>query len=173
MGATDTVMPAGGGGSVDFTFAHPHAAKTASRNAAFAAKFDKKLRSCDLRRKFINSYPPGMLVASLTKMLFVFLFRTRHVFRTAAGSSNRRVQGLTCYKNSRKAHVSKYWKEPSSQVPPGHNLRTKVRMRCPSVSLLGAAGFVIGAVGAVCGLLPRGRPGAGVLTATKSPSTLP
>jgi hypothetical protein len=130
VGVTDTVMLAGGGVSVDFTFAHPHTAKAASRNAAFAEKYDKKLRFCDVRRKFINSYPPGILIASLTEMLFVFLFkRTRQVFRTAAGSSNRRVQGLTFYKNRRKAHASKYWKEPSSQVPPGHNLRTKVRIR--------------------------------------------
>ena len=113
VGATDTVIP-GGGVSVDLTFAHPHAAKATSSNAALAPKFDKKLRFCAVRRKFINSYPPGHGDSCFTEMLFLFLFkRTRYVLRTAAGSSNRRVQGLTFYKDKRKAHMSKYRKKPS------------------------------------------------------------
>lgn len=174
-------MPAGAGVSVDFTFAHPQATKATSRNATLAPKCEKKLRFFAVRRKFINSYPPGMLVAASQKCVFIPLTRTQYVFRTAAGSSNRRAQGLTSHKNNWKAHSSKYWKEPSPQEPPVHNLRTKVRIRCPSVSPLGVAagnttgtaGFVIGAAGPTCELLPPGRSGAAAFTAIRSPSTLP
>src|SRR5450432_3912268 len=106
-------MP-GGGATVDFTFAHPHAVKATSRKAAIDEKFVQKLRFCGKWRKFMYFYLPGQADSYFSRMLFGYLSKdTRNAFRTAAGSSNSRLQGLTFPKNRRKLRSSKYWKEPS------------------------------------------------------------
>lgn len=57
----------------DFTFAHPHAVKPISRNAAIEENFEEKLRFCAMRRKFMYSYPPGKLIDAFTKCWFCSL----------------------------------------------------------------------------------------------------
>jgi hypothetical protein len=67
-----TATVAGGGVSVDFTFAHPHAVKAISRNAAVDAKFVQKLRLCAKWRKFMYFYLPGQADSEVFKNVVWF-----------------------------------------------------------------------------------------------------